>query len=263
MKRKSLLLLVLLTAGIANLYAQTAKNGDIIRTDTKTVEIKTTVKKCYDDYWYFVGNYDIYESCSFDKKIGKTKEFEYFEILELHLLEYIDKSSGKNSVLKGETWVKIRTENLEGYLCKSSEEIIDPFLEFEKEYPIVEEFYTSKKFTARKMESGLLAKVNTKVYAKPGKGQKEIYVITSKDSAVYDDFGSEYYNFVYIETLEKTDQSETINGETDYWVKIKYKNIEGWVFGDDLDAGERGGPKYESYNSSPTTIVGDWFGGFM
>ena len=227
--------------------------------------IKTTVKECYNSYFYFVGddNFDIYESCSFDKKIGKTKDMEDFESLELHLIEYIGKKADKNNERKGQTWVKIRTKNLEGFICKSAEEVIDPFIEFEEKYPIVEEFNTSKKFTARKMESTLFAKFNTKVYAKPGKGQKEIYVTTSKDSAVYDGWGSEYYDLVCIQTLEITDQTETINGETDYWVKIKYKNIEGWVFGDDLDAVNRGGPRYESDYSSPTNIVCDWFGGFM
>lgn len=251
MKRKSFLLLVLLTAG-ANLYAQTAKNGDIIRTDTKTVEIKTTVKKCYDNYWLFLDNYDIYESCSFDKKIGKTKEFEYFEILELHLIEYIDKSSGKSSVLKGETWVKIRTQNLEGYLCKSLEEIIDPFLEFEKEYPIVEEFNTSKKFTARKLrwEEKFLFQDNAKLCDKPGKGSKVIYAFSSKDTTG---------DFVIATGLEITNEYEKIDESewSDRWVKVRYKNLEGWIHGSykETQAWFSGMDMY-----SPIRIIGTWFG---
>lgn len=40
-----------------------------------------------------------------------------------------------------------------------------------------------------------------------------------------------------------TQEKESIDGESDFWLKIKYKDFEGWIFGGYASI-ERGGPKY-------------------
>ena len=46
-----------------------------------------------------------------------------------------------------------------------------------------------------------------------------------------------------VEVIAMTQEEETIDGKTDSWLKIKYKNYEGWIFGGYATA-ERGGPRY-------------------
>lgn len=46
-----------------------------------------------------------------------------------------------------------------------------------------------------------------------------------------------------VQTLAITEESDTIDGITDRWVKISYKEHEGWIFGGYTSA-ERGGPRY-------------------
>jgi hypothetical protein len=48
--------------------------------------------------------------------------------------------------------------------------------------------------------------------------------------------------------IEATEEKETIDNKTDLWLKIKYKNIVGWIFGGYASV-ERGGPKYNTPES--------------
>jgi hypothetical protein len=51
------------------------------------------------------------------------------------------------------------------------------------------------------------------------------------------------YPQVNLDVSEMTEESETIDGRTDGWLKIAYQGIEGWIFGGYATV-ERGGPKY-------------------
>jgi hypothetical protein len=47
----------------------------------------------------------------------------------------------------------------------------------------------------------------------------------------------------FLEITAATEETETIDGNTDRWLKTNYNGIEGWIFGGYVDV-ERGGPKY-------------------
>ena len=46
-----------------------------------------------------------------------------------------------------------------------------------------------------------------------------------------------------VEVVAMTQEKETIDGKSDFWLKIKYKDYEGWIFGGYASI-ERGVPKY-------------------
>jgi hypothetical protein len=48
---------------------------------------------------------------------------------------------------------------------------------------------------------------------------------------------------INLDVLEVTEETETIEGKTDRWLKIIYNGVEGWIFGGYTSV-ERGGPKY-------------------
>jgi uncharacterized protein YraI len=50
-----------------------------------------------------------------------------------------------------------------------------------------------------------------------------------------------------------TEETETIDGINDRWLKVNYNGIEGWVFGGYVDY-ERGGSRY----LTPENIISDW-----
>lgn len=85
------------------------------------------------------------------------------------------------------------------------------------------------------MDQTLSVWENLNIRNKPGtENTKVIYTIRPRDT---DPVQSN------VDVIAMTQEKETIDGKTDYWLKIKYKNYEGWIFGGYASA-ERGGPKY-------------------
>lgn len=46
-----------------------------------------------------------------------------------------------------------------------------------------------------------------------------------------------------VELIAMTEEDEIIDRKKDHWLKVKYKDYTGWIFGGYASA-ERGGPKY-------------------
>lgn len=66
------------------------------------------------------------------------------------------------------------------------------------------------------------------------------------------------FSFLFAdETPNYNNGNGTIDGRKDHWLKVKYKDYTGWIFGGYASA-ERGGPKYYIPESSIEFDIG-WY----
>lgn len=215
-------------------------NGTIISSITEK-EIRKTIRKCEVDN-IRIGdlldekNRDIYTDYNFDNKIGMLKDNDMIKVLEVCEIEYLDKSKDEWNNPAGELWFKILLGNKLGFICKSTgflREYEDPY--FENRYEIVEEITTTKKLVVRKMKQTVSVWENLNIRSNPGlENTKILYTIRPGQTDPVQ---------TNVEVVAMTQEKESIDGESDFWLKIKYKNYEGWIFGGYASI-ERGGPKY-------------------
>ena len=85
------------------------------------------------------------------------------------------------------------------------------------------------------MDQTLSVWENLNIHDNPGvEGNSVIYTIRPNDTDPYQS---------NVEVIAMTEEVETIDGRTDHWLKVNYKENTGWIFGAYASA-ERGGPKY-------------------
>jgi len=105
---------------------------------------------------------------------------------------------------------------------------------FDNSWEIIEKIRIREKiWTVRKLDAYVSVWEVLNIRDKPG------LVDTKVVSKIIPSSG----NLVFLDVSAATEERETIDGKTDRWLKIKYKGIEGWVFGGYTGI-ERGGPKY-------------------
>lgn len=220
-------------------------NGTIIFSSEEN-EVKTVVRKCIINN-IKIGdllenkNRNIYENYSFNNSIGKLKDNDNINVLEVCTIEYLNKPKTKWGNPTGELWYKIQLNNIEGCICINPNyigEYTDPY--YDNSYEILEEIHTSKKWTVRKLKQTVAVWERLNVREKPGLDGKKVFMLHDFD----------YYNGSGLnpqenhEILAITAETETIDGLTDHWLKIEYApNKFGWIFGGYTSV-ERGGPKY-------------------
>ncbi len=215
-------------------------NGTII-SSIREKGIRKTVRKCEIDN-IRIGdlldeeNRDIYTDYNFANKIGKLKDNDVIKVLEVCEIEYLDKPRDKWNNPSGELWFKILLENKACFICKSTDflrEYSDPY--FENRYEVVEEITTTNKWVVRKMNQIVSVWENLNIRSRPGlENTKILYTIRpGKTDPVQTN----------VEVVAITQEKENIDGKSDFWLKIKYKDYEGWIFGGYASI-ERGGPKY-------------------
>lgn len=241
--KKFYIVFLLLTVCTLKLFAEpnyNGGNGTIISSTNENGIIKT-IRKCEINN-IKIGdllnekNRDIFSNYNFETKIGKLKDNDEVKVIEVCTIEYLNKPKDRWNNPAGELWYKISLNNETGCICTSSDflgQYTDPY--FANRYEILEEITTNKKWTVRRMDQTLSVWENLNIRNKPGTDNtKVIYTIRPRDT---DPVQSN------VDVIAMTQEKETIDGKTDYWLKIKYKNYEGWIFGGYASA-ERGGPKY-------------------
>lgn len=242
MKKVYLLMVMLAVFSIPLFAMPNYQNGNgTIISSTNENGIKKIVRKCeIDDIK--IGDLlnkeyrDIYEDYEFKNKIGRLKDNDLIKVLEVCSIEYLEKPKNKWNNTIGELWYKILLGDVTGCICVCSDSITkytDPY--YDNRYEIIEEITNGKKWTVRKMDQRVSVWTNLNIRNNPGtENTKVIYTIRPGDTDPIQ---------TNVDVIAMTQEKETIEGRTDYWLKIKYKDYEGWIFGGYTSV-ERGGPKY-------------------
>ena len=222
-----------------NLFSQTNNynngNGTIIEIKTfnnQQWEIRKHIQKIQIGNLARKHNMPIYENHSQQSKI----------IYELKLDDYINISQIAQTNI-GEQfyiWLKIDMDNnTSGWLFfgeySSTKECSDiPYLN--NRWEILYYISTNRTWTIRKMlVQGISVWEELNIRNKPG------VIDTTVISKIVPPINQ--LPQVNLEILEATEETETIDGRNDRWLKIRYNGIEGWIFGG-YTGTARGGPKY-------------------
>ena len=216
-------------------------NGTII-SESNLHDKKIVIRKCIVEE--VIGNLlreenrVIFNAYKNGKKIAELKDNDKVTVLEICTIEYLEKPKDKWENSQGELWYKIQTLEVTGWIHISLSilgKYNDPY--YNNRYEIVEVVESSgKTWTVRTMDQTISVWNMVKVMDDPGLGGETLFVL--HESKIE---GSQQENYTVVAMTEET---ETINGITDYWLKIEYLPGEyGWIFGGDASV-ERGGPKY-------------------
>ena len=244
--KKSVLLILLLSLAQLAFSNPNYKNGNgtIISSSEKDGN-KIIIRKCeVDDIK--IGDLlrkdhrKIYEDYSFDKLIGELKDNDVIKVSEVCTITYLNKPKDKWNNPVGELWYKISLNEKPGCICVSNSlgEYTDPY--YENRYEVLEEIQTSKKWTVRKLNQLVAVWERLNVRDKPGLEGKKVFMLHDYDYSN----GSGLNPQENHEILAITEETETIDGINEHWLKIEYApNKYGWIFGGYTTV-ERGGPKY-------------------
>ena len=178
--------------------------------------------------------YDDYKN---KKAIGLLQDNDNIKVLQVYTLEDNNKQKDKWGNARGELWYKITRNNEIAWICKSQDYLgtyTDPY--YNNRYQITGMIQSSgKNWTVRTMDQTLSVWENLNIRDNPGTtGNKIIYIIKPN---ITDPVQTN------VEVIAMTEEVEEIDGKKDHWIKVKYKNYTGWIFGGYATA-ERGGPKY-------------------
>ena len=216
-------------------------NGTIVSEKTEK-GIKTVVRKCEREV--VIGNLldeknrDVYTACEKKKSIGKLYDNDKVKVLHICRKDYLNEPKDKYGDAKGELWYNIKSDTMEGWICIYSGYISffrDPY--FDNRYEILEVIESAgKKWTVRSLNGVVSIYVNLRIRDKPGtSGTNVVYTIRP---------GTTDPRQTTVDVIAITEEREKIDGKNDYWIKISYGDLTGWIFGG-YAASERGGPKYD------------------
>lgn len=215
-------------------------NGTIIyqKTDTET---QVTIRIC--ELEVIIGDLAtkeervIYDSYVTKKIIANLKDNDRIKILQIYKILYVDQPKDNGGNYLGEVWYQIEFNSIIGWVCISAgylHRYTDPY--FNNRWEIMGVIQNEvKQWTVRRMDQKLAVFVNLNIRDNPGiSGTRVLYTIKPNDKDPYQ---------TNVDVIAMTEEVETIEGKTDHWIKIKYKDYEGWIFGGYTSV-ERGGPKY-------------------
>ena len=215
-------------------------NGTIISEKTENYK-KVIIRKCELDVkigdLLTESNRTIFDNYTGGKEIGKLKDNDKIKVLESCVITNTDSPADKWGNVSGEVWYKINFAGKNGWINiekKSVGQYSDPY--YNNRYEILETIeLDGKKWTVRRLDQKVSVYENLNIRNNPGtKNTKVVYTIRPKDTDPIQ---------TNVDVIAITQEKETIDGKTDYWLKIKYKNYEGWIFGGYTSV-ERGGPRY-------------------
>jgi hypothetical protein len=189
-------------------------------------------------------NLNIYMTyLNMDKQIGRLKIDEYIDIDRLAETE----SDGFYSVYSNiSTDKKISGWIFLGKFKEDWAVYKDPY--YKNRWEILQTIDNGKKWTIRKMYGQMVAIwENVNIRNEPGITNTKII-----SKIVPPEKGNPQVN---LEVTEATDETETIDNKNDRWLKIKYHNVEGWIFGGYASV-ERGGYKYYIPENIVLSILG-------
>ena len=235
--KKHRLLLVLISLCTSMIFAEgnyAGGNGTVISriTDGKqTIEIrKLEISNFQAGDKLAENNNTIYNHYTTQTPVGELEWWkERFNIHKVCSIELQETNQWGTPL--GEMWLEISTKKFKGWICCNDR--YPSRLYKNNKYSITETITTaSQTWTVRKLEQLFTIWSTVDIMDTPGLQGKKIH--TFQFTGVQSNFSS----------VAITEEKETINGKTDYWVKIEYEEGKyGWVFGVFLDV-ERGGPKY-------------------
>ena len=243
-KMKKRFLLIVLLAFSQFVFANpNYKNGNgTIISSVEKDGVKTTIRKCIINNVkireMLQENSTIYENYTFNKTIGQLKDGDIINVLEVCTIEYLNNPKDKWGTADCALWFKIQLKNLSGCICVCKQYLniyCNPY--YENRYEILGEIQASKKWTVRKLEQTVAVWEKLNVRDKPGLDGKKVFLLHNFEPGTRDP--QENY-----EILAITEETETIDGLTDHWLKIEYAPQKyGWIFGGYVTV-ERGGVKY-------------------
>ena len=156
--------------------------------------------------------------------------------------DFVNISRVAEAITKDEysVWLQIATDkNISGWIFFGSysneyAQFSDPY--YHNRWEVIGYFKASKSWTIRRMFYQHVAVWEVlNIRDKPSlKDTKVISKIVPPEN------GNPQVN---LDVTEATEETETIDGRNDRWLKISYHGIEGWIFGGYVDVA-RGGPKY-------------------
>lgn len=215
-------------------------NGTILSSFSKD-GVSTIIRKC--EMNVTIGQmlsedgHTMYKDHNRDEALAIITDGDTAQILQTCAIRRFNEPKSEWGSVSGEHWYKIKYEGQEGWICSSDTFLggmNDPYEN--NRFEILETISCGEKsWTVRKMEQMLSVWENLNIREKPGLNDNVVvYTIRPGDSDPTQ---------TNVQTLAITEESDTIDGITDRWVKISYKEHEGWIFGGYTSA-ERGGPRY-------------------
>ena len=178
----------------------------------------------------------IYDNYQNGKEIGTLKDNDKIKFSKICVITYLDEAKNKFNYTRGEIWYNFTLNGKNGWLCKIKDyysEYDYPY--FDYNYEILQKININEKiWTVRKLEQQLSVFENLNIRDNPGtKNTKVIYTSRPKDTDPIQ---------TNVSVIAITEETEIIDNLQSHWLKIKYKDFEGWIFGVYASA-ERGGPK--------------------
>ncbi|WP_191017478.1 hypothetical protein [Treponema zioleckii] len=189
-------------------------NGTVISSTEKN-GLKTTIRKCVIKN-VKIGdlleekNRNIYEDYIGNKVIGKLKDNDEINVLEVLTVEYLTKPKNKWGEAAGQLWYKIQLNNSKGCICvsqKSLGEYVNPY--YENRYEVLEEIQGAKKWAVRRLKQSVSIWERLNVRDKPGLEGKKVFLLHNFETRSRS--LQENYEIHAI-----TEETETIDGLTDH-----------------------------------------------
>ena len=215
-------------------------NGTIIFEEVEGNK-KTEIRKC--EMKIVIGDelnndskiiYDDYKTCN---EMGRLKTGDNVQILEMCTIKFMEKPSDRWGNPYGERWYRIQSEQLSGWVHRSISSVenqSDPY--YGNRFEILDTFnLNGRKINVRKLEQVVTVWENLNIRNLPDVSNTSIlYTIRPGETDPYQ---------TNVDVIAISDEKVTVDGRSDYWLKINYKDYEGWIFGGYASV-ERGGPKY-------------------
>jgi predicted nucleic-acid-binding protein len=181
-------------------------------------------------------NLSIYSNYTFDStKLATLSIGEYIDIFQIIKKEIVNET---------EIWLKIRTKDeLEGYIYLRK---YDPYNN--NMWSILEIVTENNKiWTVRKLEQHVWVDEILDVHEKPGIDSKILFQLNPNNE----------YLELNLETVAITEEEDTVNGITDYWIKIiESENNVGWIFGGNVTVDRNRIAKYFSPENQIESVIG-------
>ncbi len=178
----------------------------------------------------------VYESIAKKSAIGLLQDGDQVFIEQLCSLEYLQEPKSEFGMERGDLWYKILQNGTEGWICVNDGYLSESVPYYGNAYEILGTISSQgKSWTVRSMRQSLSVFSDLNIQDKPGAADNSVvYTIRPGET----DPGQ-----TNVEVTAMTEEEDTLEGMTDHWLQVSYKDYEGWIFGGYASA-ERGGPKY-------------------
>ncbi len=206
--------------------------SDWVRKIVRKCEMDVTVGGMLSDDGHVV-----YESMEKENPVTTLQDGDKVSLIQQCTLEYLTEPKSEFGSERGDLWYKVLLpDGTDGWICAEDNYLsrtTTPY--YGNSYELLEKLSSGgKNWTVRRLEQTLSVWENLNIRDKPGTGGNVLYTIRP---------GKTDPSQTNVSVTAVTEEEDTVDGITDRWVRVQYKDYEGWLFGGYLSA-ERGGPKY-------------------